>query len=458
MCGLVAILDWERGGWLSEETAIEAVNFGLDQMGHRGLPGRTGIVVHGKAVLGHVRLPIINLDTSADQPMGWKDKTIAFTGEILNYQVLAPEATSDTQALGMILAEYGLDAMHQVDGFWSAVVAEPGGAYAFTDHLAIKPLYYNRSRLLVASEPAVVARMMEGFREPGPALLNDLNLSNTLKWGYDPIGATPWFEVQKLPPGTVFASDGSVRGYWDWTQVPLTADEPLRDLIVEAVSNRLVGDREVALLLSGGLDSSIIFKILTTTLKRGVRVFHVPNAEEEYLDMVLAGYPSTALKVEPATIEQAVAAQQTPVDLGSLLPQTGLAKALRAEGLFICMSGDGADEVFGGYRRAKEYDSQASDVFCELPYYHLPRLDRVMMSETIELRSPYLAPKVVLHGLNLHRDQRRQKEALKSAFRHILPKEIVDRPKQPLKSREVIEGGVGYRIDLQETWRFLYDS
>jgi hypothetical protein len=116
------------------------------------------------------------------------------------------------------------------------------------------------------------------------------------------------------------------------------------------------------------------------------------------------------------------------------------------------MTGDGADEVFGGYRRASEYDSQWSDVFCELPYYHLPRLDRVMMRETIELRSPFLAPAVVAHGLSLPRELRTQKQALKRAFKGLVPDRIINRPKHPLKTEAVKTGGIGYRQQLVEAF------
>ena len=117
------------------------------------------------------------------------------------------------------------------------------------------------------------------------------------------------------------------------------------------------------------------------------------------------------------------------------------------------MTGDGADELFGGYQRAKDYDSQASDVFCELPYYHLPRLDRVHMRSTTEIRSPFLAPSVVAFALRLPRSERVGKKILKEAFRGLVSDAIIDRPKHPLKGPEYLDSPLLHRVKLEEAFR-----
>jgi len=142
---------------------------------------------------------------------------------------------------------------------------------------------------------------------------------------------------------------------------------------------------------------------------------------------------------------------ETPIDLGSVIPQYHLFEAVAKEGLRIVLSGDGADELFGGYRRINEYDSQGSDVFHELTYYHLPRLDKMSMAYTTELRSPFLGHDVVDFALTLPFEERKNKKILKEAFSDIVPIEIIERTKVPLKNERIKTDPLIYRkyvIDL----------
>jgi asparagine synthase (glutamine-hydrolysing) len=446
MCGLIAILDWEAGGWGSSLAATRAVKKGLDRMSYRGLPGRSMIVQEGKAILGHTRLPIINISEEFDQPYERGGTVGVYVGEIFNYKELyLKNYTSDIQVLFDIFNNFGLREFRVFDGFWAAVFTRKEKVTVITDYLSQKPLYFDKARLLVASEPeAVLAAYDQDWQ------YDEVYLSNVLKWGYSPDHRTPWIGLQQLPVGSVltYPPGPTITPYWDWSQVPTEPD--LTATLTEAVKNRLVGDRDVALLLSGGLDSTIIYKIMDK-LNVGVLPFHIENNEGEYLAAV--GVDSKELLMPPVYLEPALKAHQVPVDLGSMVAQYGIAIALREKGYHVAMSGDGADELFGGYRRAKEYDSQASDVFIELPFYHLPKLDRIMMNQTIELRCPFLAPKVIKQAFQLDWDVRQSKQFLKHKFKDLVPKKILDRPKHPLKSNEVLTGGVEYRKKLVELWK-----
>lgn len=459
MCGLAAILDWQAGGWPSEEAAVIAVGNALKAMRHRGHPeAQPKIVVDEKTVLGHIRLPIIDMHPRSDQPMTRSNVTGVFVGEIFNFQELGGTAFhSDTEYLLECFSARGLSWFPYFDGFWSAVLVGPiqGQVTVITDYLSQKPLYMHERSLLVVSEPnAAVAAISYLAHNPDP-----LYLSNVLKWGYDPTRRTPYAGLVQLPPGVALTIDQGVKAtrYWDWQRVP---DAPnLREALATATRNRLIGDRPVSLLLSGGLDSTILLGLLTQELgPQKVLALHAPNQEDGYLEEAITMHEplSSVLELDKVTVEDALIAHQVPVDLGSMIPQTALARAVNEAGFFVCMSGDGADELFGGYRRAKEYDSQHSDTFMELVYYHLPRLDRIMMRSTVELRSPFLAPQVVKYALSLPWQARTEKQALKSTFLDLVPTEILNRPKHPLKSPEVINGGIEWRKTIIDRWEKLH--
>jgi asparagine synthase (glutamine-hydrolysing) len=117
-----------------------------------------------------------------------------------------------------------------------------------------------------------------------------------------------------------------------------------------------------------------------------------------------------------------------------MIPQLALSIAIKEQGINVALSGDGADEIFGGYKRSMEYDSQYSDIFEELVFYHLPRLDKLMMAHTVELRSPFMSKPIIEFGLGLPYKYRINKHFLKEAFVDMIPTYIIGRKKLPLRT------------------------
>lgn len=431
MCGLI----------LAPERYLAEVDDALDLMHYRG-PDSRGLVVSDGYVLGHTRLAIQDLSRAGEQPFEIPGGHAAFVGEFF----VADK--SEQRHVADLLD--GSAEFERTDGFWALAALRNGGAEVYTDHLAIKPLYYWPEKQIVCSELEPMFLL-----EPRPAV-DELFLSNCIKWGYDYSGRTPYQGIYKLGPGLRITlkddRNPHIEGYWSWSKVNSDPMD-LRATVDQAIHNRTIGDRKIAMLMSGGLDSSIIYY----SLRSGgydVEAFSFENGESEFL-------PSDVKILEPAkpvTIREAVKAMQVPIDLGSMVPQLELARAVQAAGYHICLSGDGADEVFGGYRRAQTYDSQYSDVFAELPFYHLPRLDRIMMRHTIELRSPYLAPKVIKAGLCLPHGLRTEKQWLKRAYHDLVPEKILNRTKHPLKTKAVRLGGEEYRAQLVKEWRHVFQS
>lgn len=423
----------------------------LDLMEHRGLKGFRGKKIIDNIYMGHVSLPFVNLDPKvAIQPyVDERNTPFMLVGEIFNHNILGT-FQNDTECISELYKEYGHDVFHEFDGFWSFTTIVKDSLICYTDHLGIKPVYYRTDMEALASEITVL-------KELGKCSPNETYLSNVLKWGYNPGPETPWNEIKQIPPGHYYY-EGRVYPYWDWKQVNYGN---LKDDMIKSVRNRLKGQREVALLLSGGLDSTIIYSVLKS-LKQSIKVIHVENEEAEFAEKVLSyfGNVDEVLKIGFNNVGKnaALLIHQTPVDLGSVKPQIAMAREIEKLGIHCVLSGDGADELFGGYRRSNDYDSQHSDVFMELPYYHLPRLDRTMMKSTIELRCPFLAPYIIRQALKVPYALRNGvKKALINAFGDDIPMEIIRRKKHALKTPEIRSEPLQQRISNITTWREIYD-
>jgi asparagine synthase (glutamine-hydrolysing) len=403
-----------------------------------------------------MRLPIQGLDKKWDHPISFGKWDGAMVGEFFNFKELEPLASSDLPVALKYWDALGTKSFDLFDGFWALVFIDrsAGTTYVVTDPLAKKPLYYRkRPRMMMSSEiwPLTIDAVT----------IDPVYRSAVMKWGYCPEDRTPFAEIQKIPPGMCMeiGIDGTIERAFRYESrllKPTFDDEygnPLYNLMKDAVKNRLVSDVPVSLLLSGGLDSSILYKI-TERLTHNFTVFHVANSEEEYLnDLDIPGdIRVVKVKVESVSFEDAIETNQTPVDLGSVIPQFALGKIISKAGFRVALSGDGADELFGGYRRAMDYDSQMSDVFHELVYYHLPRLDSLMMASTVELRCPYLSWPVIRKAMTIPWEQRRSKEFLKAAFADAIPKKILNRPKKPLRVSEYDDDRIGWRKKCVETF------
>lgn len=441
MCGLVVFLDPKIFPNPETEMALA-----LRAIKSRGIDDRRGIWL-GNVGIGHVRLPIRGLGAEYDQPFVLEGHKLvgAVVGEIFG-------TTWENDSLYVLdlLHTQGPDALAKHDGFWSIVMHYPetNKTYILVDHLGIKPLYYHTMKGIVASELRAIEAVDKHMT------LNPLYLSNVLKWGYDPTYRTPYQEVIRMEAGCLYAFDGSrLTGIQKYFPLP-PMNYDLRAEIEEATNRRLTSDVPLAALCSGGLDSTIV-SLLAAKYSPNLTVFHIENDEAEFVEAI--DWPSNVtlkkLHLTTSQLDSALVATEEPVDLGSVLPQYLLGKAVKNAGFKVVLTGDGADELFGGYTRAREYDSQWSDIFCELVHYHLPRLDKTMMASTVELRSPFLAPRVIQAALQVPYKKRTKKQILKELFRDIVPVKILERAKKPLKTKAVVDGGLAYRQDVVN--RFL---
>ncbi len=433
MCGVAAALGGESDAQVARMLSV---------MAHRGIRSRqegSGQPYQEGWSVGHVRLPIVGTGEENDQPAEVGPWTVAFVGEVLDFRECVPGAECDLQLVADAWAEDGPGGFLAFDGFWSVVAYDQrnGALHCLVDYLAQKPLYVRDDdcALAVASEPDAVACL-------GPLPLDRVYLSTVVKWGYCPeVWRTPYEGVRRTCPGeyAVLEAGGQPgqRVKWSRPDVLRPARQTLSGLKEEvelAVRRRVLSsDVPVACLVSGGLDSAIAY---TLASRYGdVRAYHVENGEG---DACLRVAPK-AVRLDCRDVELARGLEymQEPLDMGSLLPQVSLSDAVGREGYRVCLTGDGADELFGGYSRSSRYDSQASDVWHELAAWHLPRLDRVMMRNKGEVRSPFLARRVAAAALALPRADRTDKRSLRDLFRRDLPAGTADLPKRALRTAAV---------------------
>jgi len=406
-------------------------------LAHRGIR-ETHVELEKGIFLGHVRLPIQGLGECFDHPYTFGPITGAFVGEIFNYNSIDSRAKSDLPVLIHSYFEEGDEAFKRFDGFWAVILYNKiqREFRVMVDFLAKKPLYMRLDTLGISSEIKALIPL-------GDVSLNKTYISAVHKWGYCPDYTTIFNEIVKIPPGGCVVIDhkGQIKGTYIYDKL-----EPKLLLISNeltlAVKNRTVSDVPISLLMSGGLDSTIIYYLLRE-FQENIKIFHIANDEAQYLDYIdfRPGDQVTSLEIpteitNTTTLQDILYYNDGPVDLGSMIPQFLLAKEIRKHGISVCLSGDGADELFGGYKRAMQYDSQYSDIFHELVFYHLPRLDKMMMSSMVELRSPFLARSVIEAAMALPYFTRMGKNGLKAIFQGIIPKEILDREKKPLRFKE----------------------
>lgn len=380
MCGIAGI--WSGPGAAPPRRAeIDAM---VATLHHRGPDGR-GALVDGSIGLGHARLSIIDLAGGA-QPMGNEDGRIqvVFNGEIFNYVELRQKlmaqghrfrTASDTEVLVHLYEQYGDDFVSRLNGqfaiaLWDGVRQR---LVLARDRVGIRPLFHARvaGRLVFASEVKAL------FALPGVARrLDAAALASTFTfWSVLPPGSV--FEgVHSLPPGHLMTVDGQgsrTERYWDW---PLGDDarpawsdarwaDELQALLVDAVRLQLRADVPVGAYLSGGLDSSIITTIIRRYTDTPLRSFSLTFEDAEFDEHVHQRALVDRLGTEHSSIQAnkaAIAAAfprmvwhaEAPVVRTAPAPMMLLADSVRAAGYKVVLTGEGADEAFGGYDLFKE--------------------------------------------------------------------------------------------------------
>ncbi|GGL93165.1 N-acetylglutaminylglutamine amidotransferase [Nakamurella endophytica] len=380
MCGLFGEVRFD-----GERPDVGAVERGCSRLAHRGPDGH-GVWSSGATAFGHQRLSIIDLSAAGSQPMVDAELglTTVFNGCIYNYRELRAElqtaghrffSHSDTEVIAKAYRHWGLDFVRHFKGMFAFAISErdTGRLVLGRDRLGIKPLYLDQDarRLRFASTlPALVAAGGADTSIDRVALAQYMTFHSVV-----PAPRTILTGIRKLPPATVrvVEPDGSSTDhlYWEpsFTRDPERADwsaqdweRALLDSLRAAVERRMVSDVPVGVLLSGGIDSSLVVALLAEAGQRDLMTFSIgfdsaggeSGDEFEYSDLVARHFgtrhhriPIDSSRLLPG-IDGAVSAMSEPMVSHDCVAFYLLSQDV-ARSVKVVQSGQGADEVLGGY-------------------------------------------------------------------------------------------------------------
>jgi asparagine synthase (glutamine-hydrolysing) len=371
VCGIAGLISLDGTPVSAEELRLMC-----DAMVHRG-PDDEGSYVTAHAGIAMRRLAIIDLDTGR-QPIANEDGSVqvVLNGEIYNYRELRAEllarghrlyTTGDTEVIGHLYEDLGDDCLGRLRGMFGLAVWDERRRRLLLarDRLGIKPLYYGEigGRLAFASELKAILALGQVDRQ-----LDWEALGHYLTFSTTPRARSIVAGVKKLEPGHLLvAQQGQrprVERYWDVRFEPdrsrgeAQLAERLAELLEESVRLHLVSDVPLGAFLSGGMDSSSVVAAMARQSPAPVKTFSIGFAEPRYNELgwasLVAGRFGTEhhqLVLEPDVldiIEDLAWHLDEPFGDSSAIP-TYMVSKLAAESVTVVLSGDGGDELFGGY-------------------------------------------------------------------------------------------------------------
>lgn len=447
MCGILAIIGKGKD--------VELVKTISKRMSHRG-PDESDIHVTEQGhILSHERLSIIDLHSGRQPIQGTSTAYMVHNGEIYNHQELrdtvlkshAFRTKSDSEVIVHLYEEFGYDFVHMLDGDFAFVVVDGDDFIAGRDPLGVKPLYYGideRGRYYFTSEMKTIADQCKTF--------------------------------STFPPGHFYTpKTGFVKyykpEYEDYKKADAALDlKAIRESLTEATRKRLMSDVPIGVLLSGGLDSSLTSAIAARLLKEKGKELHSFSigldaaAPDAAAARKVAEFLGTKHHEIHFTIEQGIEILEKLIwhletyDVTSVrasTPMYFLSKAIAERGIKVVLSGEGSDEVFGGYlyfRNApstEDFQKECIERVQKLFTADLLRADKSTMAHGLEARVPFLDKDFLDLTMRIQTEEKLPK-TYDGIEKYILRKAF-DTPEQPYLPEEVLwrqkeqfSDGVGY--------------
>lgn len=389
MCGICGF--WNFDGQRVELPALRRMmetlrHRGPDDEGHVLSDGSRLDVEAGNFGLGHKRLSILDLSPAGRQPMSDDTGQIwtVFNGEIYNFEEIAADlrkkghrfhSRTDTEVILYAYREWGIECVSRFNGMFAIALWDrsAGKLYLIRDRLGVKPIYYYRKdgAFVFASELKPILAFPYFEKE-----LDSDALLQYLVFQYVPYPKAIFRNTWKLAPGHVLtvSQDGSVedRTYWDLGSAMARTDtlrykseqellDELEELLTSSVRYRLISDVPLGAFLSGGIDSSLIVAIMQKLNREPVRTFSIGFEDSDFDEAPYAkavarhlGTQHQELYVGPRQVSELLPRvtnyYDEPFADTVTIPTMLLSELARSE-VTVSLSGDGGDELFGGYTR-----------------------------------------------------------------------------------------------------------
>ncbi|MDX2054164.1 MAG: asparagine synthase (glutamine-hydrolyzing) [Polyangiaceae bacterium] len=373
VCGIVGIVSNER-------ISVEALTTARDTLSHRGRDDSgTWLSPSGRAALAHRRLSILDLSSAGRQPLlsAQGRLAISYNGEIYNFAELRRDlqgfghsfrTNTDTEVVLAAYDQWGPDCVRRFRGMFAFAIWDERKQELFIarDRLGIKPLYYyhDGTTFAFASELKAIERLSSLT-----LVVDETALYDFLTYMYIPAPKTPYTNVRKvLPAHTLTLSDGrlTTHCYWDVAfdshggpKSEKDAVEGVTSLLRDAVRSHLVADVPVGCLLSGGVDSSGVTAIAQEFVARPLQTFSIGFDVASQNETLFAREIANKFRTEHTeyTVSAARAKEllgrlpgiyDEPFGDSSAIPTFAVCE-LAKRSVTVALSGDGGDEVFGGY-------------------------------------------------------------------------------------------------------------
>ncbi len=372
MCGIAGVVNFKKSNSISKDL-IEKIT---TKVSHRG-PDHLGVYVDSTFAFGHSRLSIIDLNEVANQPMSDSAQEIfvTYNGEIYNFQQIRKELKnkgvvfkthSDTEVIIYAYKEWGIKCIEKFDGMFAFGLLDKKKKefYLVRDRFGVKPVYYfqNNDDLVFCSE-------IKGILE-FPSYKKEINLkavSDFLSFRQTIPPETLFKEVFLLQPASYLKlteNSSNISEYWNLDSCKKSAckkqhPSEIKSLIQNSIAKTLVADVPIVAYLSGGLDSSII--ALEAGKKSALPTLTINFEEEEYSEAKYAKLVSNHLGLENQlinisresylkNIRELIRYKDQPLGMHNEVALYLLAKEAKKQAK-VALSGEGSDELFGGYGR-----------------------------------------------------------------------------------------------------------